>query len=53
MTEGKRLSHQERPPDDKQEDVRSRPSPAENEAPDDKGEEEIEEYGSRTDDPNH
>ena len=32
-----------------QEDERSRPSPAENEAPDDKGEEEIEEYGSRTD----
>jgi len=29
---------------------RSTPAPAENEAPDDKGEEEIEEYGSRTQD---
>ena len=28
----------------------SKPSPAENDVPDDKGEEEIEEYGSRTDD---
>lgn len=28
----------------------SAPPPAENETPDDKGEEEIEEYGSRTDD---
>lgn len=28
----------------------SKPSPAENDVPDDKGKEEIEEYGSRTDD---
>jgi hypothetical protein len=32
-----------------QEDVHSKPSPAENDVPDDKGAEEIEEYGSRTD----
>ena len=31
-------------------DERSAPPPAENETPDDKGEEKIEEYGSRTDD---
>ena len=31
-------------------DERSAPPPAENETPDDKGQEEIEEYGSRTDD---
>ena len=31
-------------------DATARPAPAENEAPDDKGKEEIEEYGSRTDD---
>jgi len=30
-------------------DERSAPPPAENETPDDKGKEEIEEYGSRTD----
>lgn len=32
-----------------QKDESSKPSPAENEPPEDKGEEEVEEYGSRTD----